>query len=68
MGGGGTGYYGEDVSTVQYTLDRNRDALKDQHRIKQLAGVEEYTPAEIRQDVPLLEMEDSRLLELVQQL
>ena len=68
MGCAGAGYYGEDVAEVQYTLNRTRDALQDQLRIKQLAGVEKYIPAEIRQDVPLLEMEDSQLLEQLQQL
>ena len=65
---GGTGYYGEDVAAVQYTLNRTRDAIKDQLRIKQLAGVEDYSPAEVRQDMPLLEMKDSQLLKLLNQL
>ena len=37
-------------------------------RIKQLAGVADYSPDEIRQDVPLLEMENSQLLEQLKQL
>ena len=64
----GAGYYGEDIAAVHYTLKRTRDEIKDQHRIKQLAGVEEYTPAEIRHGVPLLDMEDSQLTELLRQL
>lgn len=64
----GIGYYGENVAAVEYKLKRTRDAIKDQRRIKQLAGVEVYTPAEIRHSMPLLEMEESQLLEQLKQL
>ena len=56
---------------MKYTLRRTRDAVKDQRRIKQLAGVEAYDPAETRhegQDMPLLEMQESQLRELLKQL
>ncbi len=68
MGDDGTGYYGEDVAAVQYTLNRTRESVKNMRRIKQLAGVADYSPDEIRQDVPLLEMENSQLLEQLKQL
>ena len=61
------GYYGEDIAAVRYTLTRTRDEIEDQRRIKQLAGVEEYAPAEIRHGVPLLEIGDSHLSELLKQ-
>lgn len=53
---------------MQYTLNRTRDEITDQHRIKQLAGVEEYPPAEVRHGVPLLDMGGSQLSELLKQL
>ena len=64
------GYYGEDVAAVKYTLRRTRDAIKDQRRIKQLAGVEAYDPAETThggQGMPL-EMEERHLLALLKQM
>ena len=65
------GYYGEDVAAVKYTLRRTRDEVKDQRRIKQLAGVEAYDSAGTMhggQGMPLLEMEESHLLALLKQI
>lgn len=53
---------------MQYTLNRNRDEVKNQHRIRQLAGVQEYSASEISHSTPLLEMEEGQLQGLLQQL
>ncbi len=62
------GYYGEDVAAVKYTLKRTRDDIKDQRCIKQLAGVQDYSPCEVRHSTPLLEMKESQLDDLLKQL
>ncbi len=62
------GYYGEDVAAVKYTLKRTRDDIKDQRCIKQLAGVQDYSPSEVRHSTPLLEMKESQLEDLLKQL
>ena len=55
------GYYGEDVAAATFTLRRNRDEVDDQHRIRQLAGVEQYQALELRRSMPLLEMPENEL-------
>ena len=62
------GYYGENVAAVEYTLKRTRDDIKDQCCIKQLAGVQEYSPSEVRHSTPLLEMKESQLDDLLKHL
>lgn len=49
-----------------YILERTRDQIEDQRRIRQLAGVEEYNESELRYTAPLLEMEDSQLQNLLE--
>ena len=54
------------MAAAEYILERTRDQIEDQRRIRQLAGVEEYNETELRHIAPLLEMEDSQLQNLLE--